>query len=122
MMKRTLMAAALAATLGLSLGAAFAADDPAPIFGSQLMTEQERLEYRNTLRNATTNAEREQIRLQHHERMLLRAREKGVVLPEEPQAGSGMRPGGAMGSGMGPGSAGQGPGGAMMIPPGGKGR
>lgn len=117
-MKRTLMAAAVAATLGLSLGAAFAADDPAPIYGSQLMTEQERLEYRNTLRNAKTSEEREQLRLQHHERMLLRAKEKGVVLPEEPPAGGGMKPGG----GMGPGGAGQGSGGAMVIPPGGKAR
>jgi hypothetical protein len=113
MMKRTLMAAAVAATLGLSLGAAFAADDPAPIYGSQLMTEQERLEYRNTLRNAKTSEEREQFRQQHHERMLLRAKEKGVILPDVPPA---------TGGGMGPGSAGQGPGGAMMIPPGGKAR
>jgi hypothetical protein len=111
MMKRTLMAATAVAMMGLALGSVFAADEPIPVYGGQLMTEQERIEYRNTLRNAKTSEEREQLRMQHHQRMQERAKAKGLVLPEEPPAGSGMRQGGGMG-----------PGGAMMIPPGGKAR
>ncbi len=40
-----------------------------PIYGSQLMTEQERAEYRVRMRNAASEEKREQIRLQHHAQM-----------------------------------------------------
>jgi len=60
------------------------------IYGSQLMTEQERLQHRNQLRNLKTEQEREAYRLEHHKRMQVRAKEKGVTLPDEPM----MRPGG----------------------------
>lgn len=89
-------------------GQAFAQDQP--IYGSQLMTEQERLEYQERMRAATTAQEREQISLEHHARMQDRAREMGVELPDEPPAigmgGQGMRPrqGMGQGGGMGPGS------------------
>ncbi len=75
------------------------------VFGSQLMTRQERIEYRNRMRSAKTAEEREQIRAEHHERMMVRAKERGVTLPDHPPArGSGMMgPGGGMGGGMGPG-------------------
>ncbi len=76
------------------------------VFGSQLMTRQERIEYRNRMRSAKTAEEREQIRAEHHERMMVRAKERGVTLPDDPPArGSGMMgPGGGMGGGgMGPG-------------------
>ena len=76
------------------------------IYGSQLMTKQERNEFRNRMRSAKTAEEREQIRAEHHERMMVRAKERGVTLPDDPPArGSGMGPGGAMapGGGMGPG-------------------
>ncbi len=91
---------ALAMT-GLSVGAL--AED-VPIYGSQLMTNQERIEHRNKLRAAKTAEEREQVRLQHHEQMQLRAKEQGVTLPDTPPAqggrqGRGMGPGGGMGSG-----------------------
>ena len=94
---------ALAMT-GLSVGAL--AED-VPIYGSQLMTNQERIEHRNKLRAAKTDEEREQVRLQHHEQMQLRAKEQGVTLPDTPPAqggrqGRGMGPGGGMG-GMGSG-------------------
>lgn len=84
---------------------AFAAD--VPIYGSQLMTNQERIEHRNKLRAAKTAEEREEVRLQHHEQMQLRAKEQGVTLPDTPPAqgagqGRRMGPGGGMG-GMGPG-------------------
>ncbi len=91
---------ALAMT-GLSVGAL--AED-VPVYGSQLMTNQERIEHRNKLRAAKTDEEREQVRLQHHEQMQLRAKEQGVTLPDTPPAqggrqGRGMWPGGGMGSG-----------------------
>ena len=103
-LKAVLLALAMSgfATVGL-------AEEP-PIYGSQLMTNQERIEHRNKLMNARTAEEREQIRLQHHEQMQLRAKEQGVALPDAPPAQGGgfgrrMGPGGGMGGmgGMGPG-------------------
>lgn len=73
------------------------------IYGSQLMSVQERNEYRNRMRQAKTYEEREQIRREHHAQMQIRAKEKGVTLPDEPPAGRGP--------GMGPGGGGMGPGG-----------
>jgi len=55
------------------------------IYGAGLMTEVERSDYRARLGNATTAAERERIRASHHESMQARARERGVVLPEQPR-------------------------------------
>lgn len=109
MTKNTVKIALSAIALGLMTSAAsFAAD--APVYGSQLMTNQERIEHRNKLRAAKTAEEREQIRLQHHEQMQLRAKEQGVTLPDTPPAQGGgqgrrMGPGGSMGpgGGMGPG-------------------
>lgn len=79
-----------------------------PIYGRQLMTQQERIEYRDRLRAAKTAEERAEIRQQHHEAMQVRARERGVTLPETPPertVGKGMQlgPGGGMGPGGGPG-------------------
>jgi len=72
------------------------------IYGSQLMTEQERAEYQAKMRAAKTPEEQEQIRKQHHEQMEARAKERGMKLPDEPpMKGGGMGPGGGMG--MGPG-------------------
>lgn len=101
---------------------AFASGTPAAdstVYGSQLMTRQERVEHRNKLRAAKTAEEREQIRLQHHEQMQLRAKEQGVTLPETPPAQGGrmgrrMPPAGGMGPGSGMGAGGgMGPGGGM---------
>lgn len=124
MMKRTLMASVLATTLSLAVGNALAADQPqekAPmqkqeqIYGSQMMTMEERNEYRAKMRAAKTAEEREQIRNEHHERMKERAKERGMALPDEPPA----RGGGMMGpGGMGPGGSGMGGG----MGPGGRGR
>lgn len=116
MMKRPLMMSVLATALSLSTGFALAAD-PAPaqentqaqkpvqVYGSQLMTRQERLEYRNKMRAAKTAEEREQVRKEHHENMKARAKERGVTLPDQPPVGGGgMGPGGmGSGGGMGPG-------------------
>ena len=65
------------------------------IYGSQLMTPQERMEYRTRMRSLKTRQEREAFRLQHHKEMQERARERGMQLPDMPP------PGGGMGSGMG---------------------
>ena len=111
-MKRTLMVSALAAVLILSSGFAFAADQDEQIYGSQLMTQQERTEYRVKMRAAKTAQEREQIRNEHHEQLKERAKERGVTLPDEPPVrGGGMGPGGG---GMGHGGGGMGPGGGGM--------
>ncbi|MFZ2972993.1 MAG: hypothetical protein WA049_10170 [Ferribacterium limneticum] len=118
MTKNTLKITLSAIALGLMAStASFAAD--VPIYGSQLMTNQERIEHRSKLQAAKTAEEREQVRLQHHEQMQLRAKEQGVTLPDTPPAqgggqGRGMGPGGGMG-GMGPsgGMGGMGPGGGM---------
>jgi len=76
------------------------------IYGSQLMTKQERAEHREKLRAAKTKVQREQIRKEHHKRMLERAKTRGISLPDEPPAmdhqGRGMGPdGGGMGGGRG---------------------
>jgi uncharacterized membrane protein YgcG len=119
---------ALVIALLLSAGFALAADpEPAKemvqtqtqeqIYGSQLMTQQERREYRVKMRAAKTAEEREQIRNEHHEQMKVRAKTRGVTLPDEPPAqGGGMGPGGG---GMGQGGGGMGPGGGGMGPGGG---
>ena len=88
-----------------------------PVYGSQLMTEQERAEYQARMRAATTEQEREQIRLEHHAQMQERAKQQGVTLPDEPPAmgmgGQRMGPGqgGPGGGGAGKGGAGRGRGG-----------
>jgi hypothetical protein len=77
------------------------------VYGSQLMTKEERAEYRAKRQTAKTPEEREKIRKEHHEKMKARAAERGVTLPDEPPApgmGKGMGPGGG---GMGPGPAGR---------------
>lgn len=62
-----------------------------PIYGSELMTEQERIEHRNKMRSLKTEQEREEYRRQHHEKMQQRAKERGVTLPDEPMSrGKGM--------------------------------
>lgn len=72
------------------------------IYGSQLMTEQEREQFRHKMRTAKTDEERERIRYEHHDQMMERAREQGVTLPDEPYEhgmGQGMGSGGGMGHG-----------------------
>lgn len=109
MTKSTLKIALSAIALGVMAStASFAADTR--IYGSQLMTNQERIEHRTKMQAAKTAEEREQVRQQHHEQMQLRAKEQGVTLPDTPPAqgggqGRGMGPGGGMspGAGMGAG-------------------
>jgi hypothetical protein len=117
MKKQLLVFCALAWTVPLFAGPALAADPAATpaqaqeqIYGSQIMTPQERAEHRAKMRAAKTVEEREKIRKEHHDRMVQRAKERGITLPEEPpMGGAGMGPGGGMmgpGGGMGPGPRG----------------
>ena len=80
------------------------------VYGSQLMTPEERNEYQTRMRAAANEEERDRIRAEHHERMKIRAQEQGLSLPDEPPAhgmhkgmgsggGMGMGPGGGMGKG-----------------------
>lgn len=109
----------IATTLALLISGAVQAQAPAavdetPVFGAQIMTEQERAEHRERMRAAGTPEEREQVRLEHHKQMVERARERGVTLPEEPPMRGGMGPGGGRGPGAGMGlGGGMGPGGRM---------
>lgn len=103
MMKRTLMMSALAVALVLFSGFAFAADQDKQIYGSQLMTQQERTKYHTKMRIVKTAQEREQIRNQHHEQMQKRAKERCLTPPDEPLGRGGVmgRGDGGMGSGGG---------------------
>jgi hypothetical protein len=66
------------------------------IYGSQLMTEQERLDYRSQMLSAKSAEEQDKIRREHHEKMKLRAAERGLTLPDEiPARGRGMGPPGS---------------------------
>ena len=113
---RTIAISLFAGALAVSAGPLFAADqvrdqkqdqmkdqDQERIYGSQLMTQKERNAYRTKMRAAKTAEERERIRNEHHEQMKIRAKERGVTLPDMPPAagGGGMRQGGGMGSGGG---------------------
>jgi hypothetical protein len=104
-----LLVPALIGTFTASAGIALAADqartqqtqtriqEQEQIYGSQLMTPQERIEYRKRMRAARTAEEREKIRNEHHELMKERAREQGITLPDTPPQrgiGGGMGPGG----------------------------
>jgi hypothetical protein len=80
------------------------ADADIPIYGSQLMTDAERADYRSRWRAARSDDERERLRSEHHDRMQERARDRGVTLPHEPPPrGAGPGPGGGAGPGPGPG-------------------
>lgn len=78
------------------------------IYGSQLMSEQERTEYRARIRAAKTTEEQNEIRAEHHERMRVRAQEQGLELPEmiPPGGGGAMRSLGVGGVGRGGGHGG----------------
>ena len=113
MLRKTMGLSALLAALLVASGGALAADAAQePIFGSQLMSEQERTVHRARMWAAQSDEARNAIRAEHHEQMRARAQERGVTLPETPPArGAGMGQGRGMGQGpaLGPGR-GAGPG------------
>ena len=119
MKKQLLFVSAIAAALFMYSGNAWAADlapnqenvqmqQQGQIYGNQLMTQQERVEYRTRMRAANTIEQRNLIRKEHHQAMKERAASRGIALPDEPPTtGTGM------GNGMGQGRGGMGPGGGM---------
>jgi hypothetical protein len=61
------------------------------VYGSQLMTREERTEYRAKMRSLKTKEEREAFRMEHHQKMQERAKAQGKTLPDTPPAqGGGM--------------------------------
>jgi len=67
------------------------AQKPELIYGSQLMTREERTEYRAKMRSLKTKEEREALRMEHHQQMQERAKSMGKTLPDMPPAqGGGM--------------------------------
>lgn len=116
---RTHLLATTALTLALLVPTAASAQSPnadqPAIYGSQLMTPQERQEYRQRMQSATSATEKAEIRAGHHEVMQQRAQQMGKTLPDQPPAqgmGAGQGRGArGMGQGMGPKGGGRGPGG-----------
>ncbi len=53
------------------------------IYGNDLMSEQERLQYRERLMNAASEQEREQIKAQHKEEIQVRARNRNIQLDDK---------------------------------------
>jgi len=96
---------ALALLVPLFATAPPATADEQPVYGSQLMNEQERLEHRQRMRTAPSEEQRQRIRAEHHQLMQERARQQGMTLPDGPPA-RGM----GAGQGMGPKGGGRGPG------------
>lgn len=112
MLRKTIRLSALLAVVLAAGGVQSAEPAPEAMFGSQMMTEQERTVYRARMWAAQNDEERAAIRAEHHEQMRVRAAERGVTLPEVPPAvGAGMGPGrgGPQGPALGPGR-GAGPG------------
>jgi TolA-binding protein len=70
------------------------------IYGSELMTQQERNDYQNQMRQLNTEQERAKFRAQHHEQMKQRAKAQGKTLPDHVPANPG---GQGKGAGQGPG-------------------
>ena len=104
--KLVLLAGLLAASALMSMGVDVFAQDQAQaqvqIYGSQLMTAAERTEYQSTMRTLKTDKERDAFRLDHHDKMKVRAAEKGVTLPNSPPAAAGAGPKANSGLGVGP--------------------
>jgi hypothetical protein len=74
----------------------------AQIYGSQLMTDAERIEYQSKMRSLKTDKERDAFRSEHHEKMKVLATEKGVTLPAVPPAvGAGNKFNSGAGAGAG---------------------
>lgn len=80
------------------------------IYGSQLMTDAERIEYQTKMRALKTTKERDAFRVEHHDLMKLRAADQGINLPNTapdtrpaPNAKDGVRPGTGAATGVGQG-------------------
>lgn len=106
MFRLTIATATVMGTLLLAAPGALAQENPAPevavtppagtppqpmVRGWQLMSDDERVHYRATMRSLETPEERERLRKAIHETMKIRATERGLALPDEPPARGGRR-------------------------------
>lgn len=105
--RKTVASFAIASALALGTMALLTMPSMAqqqPVYGSQMMTEQERMEYQQQMKSAKTEQEREQIRAEHHVQMQERAKKQRIILPDtapmKKGTGSGIKSGSGMGSGM----------------------
>jgi hypothetical protein len=80
----SLVVATLTAT---PLAPAFAVEN---LPGSELLTSQEQVEYRQRMRGMLSVGERDQIRRHYEALIQQRAKEQGVTLPGPPQTGPGQ--------------------------------
>ena len=71
------------------------------VFGPQLQSEEERAAYRAKIRSAKNAETVDKVRNEHHEELVVRAKEMGVVPPESTPGKSGAS-GGIMGAIFGP--------------------
>jgi hypothetical protein len=104
---------AVAGLLFCATSGSLAQEEPrekTPVMGWQLMSEQERDQYRTAMRALQTEEERTAMRAKHHEEMRARAKEQGVELSETPG------PRGPRGRGAGAGREGRGRGRDLMTP------
>ena len=91
----------MAAGMLFSPAVASADDDKEMVYGSDLMTDQERREERQKMR-MMTEEEREQYRAEKHKRMKERATEQDKAIPDEPgERGKGLNQGMRQGQGQG---------------------
>lgn len=67
-------------------GAQAATQSKELVYGSQLMTRQERAEHRAKMRSLKTKEERESFRIEHHKKMQERAQKMGKTIPDMPPA------------------------------------
>ncbi len=89
--------------VAVSLSLPVNAEKTEPVFGQQLMSTEELQEHRQTLRSMESEKKRQEYRREHHQRMLERAREQGVELPDEPgERGKGEGPRSIQGERKGP--------------------
>lgn len=92
----------LASLLAAGMTLATAANNPKDsVYGWELMTEQERMEHRETMRNMKTEEERARYREEMHKKMEARAKERGVELNQLPAPAAGRGYGGGQGKGGG---------------------
>ena len=99
-LKKSLSLIAGATLLASLASMPVAAQSDDQVFGRELMTQQELQQHRETMRNLNTDAERAKYRQLHHERMMERARERGVELRNGMGQGSGQGMGKGQGMGQ----------------------
>ena len=63
--------------------------EPEMIYGYQLMSQKERIDYMNRIHRAKTFEERDRLRMEHHRIMQDRARKRHLTLPDMPRDGRG---------------------------------